>query len=131
MAWTPTDKEVAAVLQLDGTKRYSYLVKKIADEQIVWGLWQEGGWALASDDQGHELVPVWPHARFAALCTRDAWAGYVPKQIELEIWLDRWLPGMERDGRNVAVFPTPDDHGVAVEPKRLGSDLRKESANYG
>ncbi len=130
MAWIPTDREMASVLQLDGQKRYLYWIKKVADEEVVWSLWQEGGWALAGDDEGRQLVPVWPHQRYAALCAQDVWAGHAPKPIALDAWIERWIPGMERDGRLVAVFPTPEDRGVAVEPARLGADLREESANY-
>ena len=130
MTWRPTDKEIASVLQLDGPRRYSYWVKKVADQQEVWSLWQESGWALAGDDQGRQLIPVWPHERFAGLCAHDIWAGYVPKRVELDVWIERWIPGMERDGRLVAVFPTPGDRGVAVEPAKLGDDLREELTNY-
>jgi hypothetical protein len=130
MAWTPTKTEIAAVLQLDAPKRYSYWVKKTADQQVVWSLWQQDGWALAGDDQGHELVPVWPHEKFAGLCSRDVWAGYLPKPVDLDIWIERWIPGMERDSRLVAVFPTPEDRGVIVEPAKVADDLREELANY-
>jgi len=130
MAWMPTDKEIAAVLQLDGPKRYSYWVKKVADQQVVWSLWQADGWALAADDQGRQLVPVWPHEKFAELCARDVWAGYAPKAIEIEAWMERWIPGMQRDTILVAVFPTPNDRGVAVDPAKLGEDLQEELSNY-
>jgi hypothetical protein len=130
MAWVPTEKEIAAVLALEDAKRYTYFIKKVADQQVLWSLRTEGGWVLAGDDQGHELVPVWPHEKFAALCAKDEWAGAVPKSIELDAWLERWIPGMERDGKRVAIFPTPGNRGVAIEPARLGADLREELLWY-
>ncbi len=130
MSWTPSEKEVQAVLALEASKRYEHWIKKVADQQEVWSLWQEGGWALAGDDAGRQLVPVWPHSRYAALCAEGAWLGYQPKAITLDSWLDRWLPGMERDQRLVAVFPAPNDKEVTIEPRRLEQVLRTELSNY-
>src|SRR5215510_1212388 len=109
MSWVPNEKEIKAVLSLDAPKRYDYWIKKVADQDEVWSLLQDGGWALAGSDDGRQLVPVWPHLKYAALCANGAWAGYEPKAISLETWLNRWIPGMERDNRRVAVFPTPND----------------------
>ncbi|MGV3719696.1 MAG: DUF2750 domain-containing protein [Actinomycetota bacterium] len=49
----------------------------------------------------------------------------------MDKWMERWLPGMERDGRWVAVFPTPANQGVVVEPSRLAEDLKARLAQYG
>jgi len=128
--WTPQEKEIASVLQLTGPKRYAYWVKKVADEELVWSLWQESGWVLAADNEGRQLVPVWPHEKYAELCAHDSWAGCVPRPIELNVWMERWIPGVEREGTLVAVFSTPDCSGVVVEPSRLDADLREELTNY-
>lgn len=130
MAWMLTDNEIAAVSRQDGPKRYSYAVKKAADQEVVWSLWHADGWALASDDQGQHLVPVWPHHEFARLCVRGNWTGYEPKQIELGVWVERWIPGMQQDMRLVAVFPTPSDRGVTVAPARFAEDLLAELSKY-
>lgn len=130
MSWIPTEKEIEAVLSLEASKRYEHWIKRVADQQEVWSLWQEGGWALAGDDAGRQFVPVWPHSRYATVCAEGVWAGYQPKAIPLDAWLDRWIPGMERDQRLVAVFPTPKDKGVPRDPRELERDLREELSNY-
>ncbi len=130
MSWTPNEKEIEAVLELEGPKRYAHWIKKVADQQEVWSLWHECGWALAGDDAGHELVPVWPHSKYAILSAVGVWADYEAKSIPLEAWLTRWIEGIERDHRLVAVFPTPKDKGVVAEPRRLERDLRKELSQY-
>ena len=79
MVWIPKEEEIVAVLQLDGPARYEYWIKKVADQQEIWSLWQQGGWALAGDDAGRILAPVWPHAKYASLCATGLWKGYVPK----------------------------------------------------
>jgi hypothetical protein len=129
MAWEPNDREITSVLNLEGAERYSYFVKRVADQQELWSLWGDG-WVLTSDDSGRELIPVWPHSKYAALCAKGKWEGNVPKIIELEAWMERWVEGAKRDRRLVAVFPTPENRGIAVEPDRLAFDLELELANY-
>ena len=130
MNWLPNESEIKSVLLLKAPQRYVHWIKKVADEQQLWSLWQEGGWALAGDTTGRQLVPVWPHSKYAELCAEGPWAGYQPRSIALDAWLNRWIPGMEEDQRLVAVFPTPSDKGICVEPERLEQDLRAELANY-
>ena len=130
MPWTPDEKEIQAVLALDGPARYRHLVKKAADERLVWSLWHPEGWALAQDDAGCQLIPIWPHSKYAELCADRSWAGFDPKAIPVNAWLDRWIAGMERDGRLVAAFPTPNDKGVIVDPRRFERDLRRELTQY-
>jgi hypothetical protein len=130
MSWTPNEKEILTVVSLEAAKRYEQWIKKVVDEEIVWSLWKEGGWALAEDNARRQLVPVWPHSKYAALGAEGFWAGYKPKSITLDEWVDSWIPGIERDERFVAVFPTPGNKGVAVEPRGLERDLREELLKY-
>jgi Protein of unknown function (DUF2750) len=130
MIWCPDAQEIQAVIALDGERRYWYCIKRVADQEQLWGLRQVDGWALASDDAGRELVPVWPHERFALLCAGATWAGYDAEPIDIAAWLDRWTSGLESDNRLVVVFPTPNNQGIAVEPARFAADLRKELLNY-
>src|SRR5881628_2624617 len=102
MSWTPNQKEIEAVLALEGPKRYAYWIKKVADQEELWSLWHENGWCLAADAAGNQLVPVWPHSKYAELCAEGPWTGYAPKSIPVDTWLSSWIPGMERDRRLVA-----------------------------
>jgi uncharacterized protein DUF2750 len=125
------DKEFESVFALPPARRYEHFIKRVVDWGEVWSLGCEQGWGLGADDEGHELVPVWPHERYAAACIAGDWARYQPRAISLEDWLEKWTPGMERDGRLVAVFPTPDRQSTPVEPQRLRQDLERELMRYG
>lgn len=129
MAWLLRKKEIEAVLALDGPGRYGYCIKKIADEGRLWSLAGGTGWVLMGDGDG-ELVPIWPHEQFASLCANGSFAHCEPKPIEIAVWLERWIPGTARDGRRIAIFPTPEGNGVVVSPERLEADLRNELSNY-
>lgn len=130
MAWNPCDKELAAVLRLGAEARYRYFVRRIVDSEVVWSLRSPEGWVLASDVFKRPLVPVWPHAKYAELCALGDWSGCIASEIALNDWAERWLPGIERDGRMLAVFPTPDDQGPVVKPSRLLADILLELENY-
>lgn len=123
-------KEFQAVIRLSPAERYEYFVKKVADWAQVWGLWHEGGWAILGDQEGGELVPVWPHPIYAEAYAIDDWLGYQPKSIILQDWLGKWTPGMEKDGRMVAVFPSTEGKSAAVSPQQLKSDLEEELSKY-
>ena len=130
MAWLINDKEFEVVLSLPAQRRYAYLVKRVVDWERIWSLGTEEGWALSGDDEGHELVPVWPHERFAAACAEGSWRGYEPRAIELSVWMERWVPGMQRDRRMVSAFPTPAGESVRVSPEDFENDLKEELALY-
>src|SRR5688572_25582924 len=84
MSWNLSENEVQSVLRLEAPARYSYCIRRIADEQRLWSLRQDASWALASDDLGRELVPIWPHNKYASLCTTSEWRGFLPASIDIE-----------------------------------------------
>lgn len=129
MAWCPSENEISSVQKLDANDRYEYLLKKAADEEVIWSLWLNG-WALASDNEGNEVVPIWPHKIYASACAKEEWQGYEPRKIDLGAWMERWLPGIKRDGRLVAVFPSPNDKGAIVEADFLAHNLEEELDRY-
>jgi hypothetical protein len=129
MAWRPSHQEIQAVQKLNAADRYKYLIKKAADQEVVWSLWSEG-WAIANDDMGRSAIPIWPHAAYAEACAKGEWREYEPKQIGLDAWVARWLPGIKRDRRLVAVFPSLDDRGIVVEADVLARDLEEEVQKY-
>jgi hypothetical protein len=72
------EKKLAAVLALPGPDRYSHFVKVVADQNQVWGLYDDG-WALMRADDGTEVFPVWPAKEYAVLYYIDDWQHYAPQ----------------------------------------------------
>jgi len=131
MSWHPSEKEIEAVLLLDGSARYQHFIKKVADTQETWGLWESDGWASMGDTTDQVLIPLWPHSSYAVLCATGSWNGYTPKAVSLDDLLEKWLVGMKRDKGRLAVFPTPSGRGLSVDPEQCEQDLRDELALYG
>lgn len=129
--YLPSDIEVRSVLSKNSQDRYIYSVKRIADTQMLWSLRaSDGGWALAASDAGNEIVPIWPHEKFAALCTVKEWIGYKPESIQLNVWIDRWTPGIIKDGRLVSICPTIESRGSVISAEEFLSHLEEELVQY-
>ena len=54
----------------------------------------------------------------------------MPVAIDVDEWVEGWLPNLARDGMRVAVFQTPADKGVGVPPERLRRDLEIELEKF-
>jgi Protein of unknown function (DUF2750) len=102
------------------------VLRQAAVHGQLWGLRAAGGWVVAEDDEGDQYLPVWPHQRFAEALATASWEDEVPVAIDVDEWVEGWLPDLERDGLRVAVFQTPADEGVGVSPERLRRDLEIE-----
>lgn len=124
-----TNKKRNNILALSENERYEYFIRKVVDFEEVWGLYNDG-WALLGDDSGTQVFPFWPEKEFAELCSDDLWKGYTPKPIKLELFLEKWIPGMEKDNLIINIFHTPKSKGKIVKPIELRDDLLHELENY-
>lgn len=114
-----------SLLQLSADERYQYFLESVAQTGEVWSLRSRKGWVMMSSE-AEECLPVWPCAELASDWIDGDWADCSPVSIPLDRWLDRWLPGMRRDGIALAVFPNMDDEGMVVGPEVLRDDLKLE-----
>ena len=130
MSWDVNDAEFESVLALSAPRRYGYFIKRSAGYGELWGLYGDGGWVMAEDDDGRTLFPVWPHPRFAEACATEAWADGTPQAIDIDEWTEAWIPQLSNQGFGIAVFQTPSDRGIAVSPDRIKGDLEDELSQF-
>lgn len=124
MAWIP--KEIEALLAADGKRRYEYFIHRVCATRKVWGLYADGWASLGDDDEKQKLILFWPHEVFATRFRTEAWQAYVPKAIELDAFLTRWIPGMKLEGVGPAIFPVGSGSAVLVTLEDLDANLRHE-----
>ena len=122
-------KKMASVMRMNGADRFSYFVRKVADFELLWGLFDDG-WAIAADADDAQVLPLWPEKEFAAACAENEWSSFRPVEISLGDLLDSWVDGLTKDGLGVAVFPTIENKGVVVTPIDLRNALQVEIAHY-
>jgi hypothetical protein len=126
VAYRINARQVAAVSRLDAANRVKHLVSRVADFESLWSLRGPDGWALSQVPGGAEAVPIWPHPEYAKVCATGQWLGCEPEKIQLNDFLAAWVPGMMKDGRVVAVFPTPNSNAAVLAPSEVEVLLRKE-----
>ncbi|GEP42374.1 DUF2750 domain-containing protein [Brevifollis gellanilyticus] len=122
-------KQIEAVLKLSGHDRYRHFLKVVADKESAWGLYEDG-WALAADDDGNPVFPLWPAKEYAALCAVGEWAGYEPSDIDVDELLEELLPSLMERGTRIGIFPSPSEKGVSPELDRFEQELRDELSQY-
>lgn len=121
-------KEFEAVIKLPSNIRYEYFIKKIADNEEVWALY-DNGWALTSDDNGNLLFPFWPKREFAEACAIEEWELYKSESIDLYEFIDDLLPHLKEEGIKPSIFFNNDDSAV-LEVDVLIKDINIELENY-
>lgn len=122
-------KKVENILLLTGKERYEYFVRRVSDFEQVWGLFSDG-WATAENNEGQKGISFWSESEFAELCATNEWSNYKPKEIKIDAFLEKWLPGMEKDGIDAIIFSTPNEKGVFVKPNMLLNDINEELEQY-
>jgi len=122
-------QEIKAVINLPGEKRYTYFIKRAADQDQVWGLWNEG-WAMGITDDGTRTIPVWPAEEYAELCRVGDWSSFRPKPIPLEEFMHSMLPDIAKDGFRVSIFDAPNESAVLVSDEEFIRDLESELSKY-
>ena len=122
-------KEIEAVLKLDGPARFEHFVKRVVDEQLAWGLWDDG-WALMAVSEGDAVFPLWPAREYAERCCIEDWRQYEPKEIPLQALLDELLPKLKARNVRPGVFPTASGKGVTPTVDELREALIEELERY-
>ncbi|MEQ1187758.1 MULTISPECIES: DUF2750 domain-containing protein [Acinetobacter] len=124
-----SQKQIDAVIALEGAKRYKHFIKVIADTQEVWGLYKDG-WALAGTEDNQKVFPVWPAKEYAELCAEHEWGGYEAELISLDDFMNELLPTLKDDEVLIGIFYTPLNNGVTPEIEEVLNDLELELENY-
>lgn len=128
MSWELNDHEAREVMALSDAERYEYFLDSVTDQREVWGLAKSDGWVLGADSEGHEILPVWPHPKYAEACALGDWQGATAQMIPLAAFMEKWLPGLAHDQRLLTIFPISPGKGPIVPPERLLAELQEELA---
>ncbi len=104
-----------------------FIVEAIA-QGCVWGLQGTEGWALCASEkyEDADVMPLWSQETFARIHCQDDWQDYVPVAIELEEFLEEWLPGMHEDVLLAGVNWNQDLEGDELEPLDLLEEFEQE-----
>lgn len=115
-----------AVLRLSNKEKYDYFIDTILECEEVWILMDAEGCASLGN-AADLILPVWPKEEYAKECISGEWAGYQASSIGLDVFMNRWLPGLSEDGIRLNLL-WMDGKGVEVSIEDLLEDLREELA---
>ncbi|MCA8939654.1 MAG: DUF2750 domain-containing protein [Planctomycetes bacterium] len=121
--------EYDAVTRLDGSARFAYFVKKVANWESLWGLW-EHGWAMYGTSDKAEAIALWPAREYALACAIGGWESFEPEELDLDFFLSDLASTIRSANRLVAVFAVPNDRGVVVTIDELVLALEEECMRY-
>jgi hypothetical protein len=111
-------------LVADLKANYESFVARVRASNLVWGLRDAEGWAVCpSNEYECDVYVFWSDEAYARQHCTDDWSTYQPASIELDAFLENWLPGMEHDDYLVGVQFNADLAGLEVEPAELARDL--------
>jgi hypothetical protein len=118
-----TDQEIEAVSALDPFNRYQYVLKRIADSEVLYSLVnQKGSWAI-SELKDNKLFPIWSAHVFAKRCALDAWAGFECKEVTLETFQEVLIDFIEEENLLLNVFPVGIKTGFVVDVNEFVRDV--------
>lgn len=107
--------------------RYKYFIRTVIAEEEVWGLTDDEGWLMLEDDEdGTDVIAVFPNAEFAAIFREKG--EYEEFKVEaLDVFeFVEWLDDFEVEKIKVGVFPTPDFQCAVMTPAKLKEDFKVE-----
>jgi hypothetical protein len=121
------EKKMKKVLKLQAHERYKYFLEHAVKERKLWALKDSSGWVLFGDQHETSLLTVWPEKDFAETYGKVLSLSCKATAIELNIFLEEWIPKFQDGGVKFLVFPTPDGKGLKVDAKKLKDDLVRKN----
>jgi hypothetical protein len=126
----PEQKEINAILDLPPDKRYEYAIKRIADFESLWVIGDEQGFGTYEDDNKNTIFPLWPFRDFALLCCTGTFKSCQPEELQLEDFLNEYIPVFKNQGYKLSILPLPSDKGAIIDIDLFQQDLINELDKY-
>jgi hypothetical protein len=126
-----SDKEFEALNKCTPEVRYQYTLKRIADAEAIWLLWNdEDGIVIQAYDE-ECLLPMWSSREYAqAFCVGD-FKDCKCKAVTLDYFVEYVVDVINEDNLLIDVFPTQQEgRGKVVDLNTFAEDLNKYLEDY-
>ncbi len=127
-----TDKEINSMLAQSPDVRYSYSLKRIADNGYLWYLLSDDSY-MCIQDGDIRLFPVWPFEEYAEKFVSSMRKEYECNfsKLNLEEFSDKLIDYLCETGMSIGVFPVDEsDYGKIISVNTFAEDLSVELENY-
>lgn len=104
---------------------------EVGRTESVWTVEDDGGVPAPLGADGRRAMPFWSRRSRAerVIGTVPAYSGFRPSEIALRDFVDRWLPGLERDGIDVGLnWSGSRATGYDLTPREVLARLTEQDA---
>lgn len=130
MSYKIHPKQLENVFALSSNERYKHFIIKVCDWEELWILEsKEEKFLTVHLEPDIQYIPVWPHPEYAIAYAEDS-EEYVPTRLAIDIFIERWIPGLHKDNIQVGVLPNLETTVWIIDPLDLKADLELGLKEY-
>ena len=106
----------------DAEQRYQQFIDQLAGKNELFVLSDGESFALLNSD-GEECLPLWADAESAQQWSNDP--ALVPRAVPIDVWFERWVPGLTNDNILLAVNPGESGDAVVLTAEELADAMQE------
>ncbi len=126
MSYKIIPKKFKSLLESSNEDRYFHSIAKIVYHEELFALKDDQGWFFAETEKGEVYFPIWCHPDFATKVAAKNAKGYSVETIDLESFMNAWLPGLANDGIKVSIFPNMDWESMMLDASVVLEDVQEQ-----
>ncbi|BBH70798.1 hypothetical protein ACTI_74830 [Actinoplanes sp. OR16] len=107
-------REAERLRGLDEAGRVSVMFEAIAEQGALWVWGDEGDILFTEDGRRRDLLPIWPYATVARLENEGDVDGEHAIRIPARDFLKEWLPQLDEDDADIAIFPVEERNAAVL-----------------
>ncbi|MFI5933967.1 DUF2750 domain-containing protein [Actinoplanes sp. NPDC051494] len=96
----------------------------LADKGALWVWGEEDDILFTEDAARRTMLPIWPYPALARLEHEGDVDGEHAIRIPVDVFLKEWLPQLEDDDADIAIFPVEERPAETLTPAEFRSRLR-------
>ncbi|TGN37865.1 DUF2750 domain-containing protein [Marinobacter confluentis] len=110
----------------------SKFYQEVAENGIVWGIKDNGGFPAPHGTEGKRAMPFWSSKSRAQAVIENvnAYKGFEPVAIPWEVFCERWVPGLSQDGLLAGInWSGTGATGFDIQPSELQKSVEARRKN--
>ncbi len=123
-------KEIESVSRLAPFERYKYFIKRVVGFGFLWTIKDKNNDLALLSIGDNILVSLWSAEPFIKSNLEGDWQEFVPYKIDLDEFVDTYLPLILKEEYLINIFPLNKKAGFVVDVEEFSRDLNMELDNY-